>query len=227
MGVGPEALSCHILNPYDSKRRHSDKGIDMTLLPFTTYGEAAERMIQHNPLGLKRLAFVSSEDPDVIRAAQSLTTFGIQGASRSPLHSAQTAPLCGRPKKVIDCQPRHLVMHFRTIVISSLSTQFQVTVPVRAGTTPDNGWVIYTSKIPRENVGPHQQMDMFGRSRMSALWLLQLWLAVECDAWFGQRASNWNRMIDEARCVLVDKCDKTFVELSPPNEWNGYLVIRR
>ena len=52
----------------------------MTLLPFTTYGEAAERMVQHNPLALKRLAFVTSEDPDVIRAAQSLVTFGVQGA---------------------------------------------------------------------------------------------------------------------------------------------------
>jgi hypothetical protein len=70
-------------------------------------------------------------------------------------------------------------------------------------------------------------MAQFGRSRMSVLWLLQLWLAVECDAWIGQRASNWNRMIDEMRCVLADKCEKTFIELSPPNEWNGYLVHRR
>ena len=87
--------------------------------------------------------------------------------------------------------------------------------------------MVYTSAIERENLSPFEQMAQFGRSHMSTLWLLQLWLAVECDAWIGQRASNWNRMIDELRCVLVDKCDKTFIELSPPNEWVGYLVHRR
>jgi len=86
--------------------------------------------------------------------------------------------------------------------------------------------VIYTSALPRENLSPFDQMRLWGRSRMSALWLYQLWLAVECDAWIGQRASNWNRIIDELRCVLVDKCDKTFVELmiSAPHEWAGYVV---
>ncbi len=34
----------------------------------------------HNPLGMKRAAFVSSEDPDVIRAVQNLTDFGTPGA---------------------------------------------------------------------------------------------------------------------------------------------------
>ena len=33
----------------------------------------------HNPLGMKRAAFVSSEDPDVIRAVQNLTDFGTPG----------------------------------------------------------------------------------------------------------------------------------------------------
>ena len=34
----------------------------------------------HNPLGMKRTAFVSSEDPEVIRAVQNLSHFGTPGA---------------------------------------------------------------------------------------------------------------------------------------------------
>ena len=83
LGLDPTPLVCRTLDPYVAGHRHGDKAGDMTLMPFSTYGEAAERLIQHNPLGLKRLAFVSSEDPDVVRAAQSLVTFGIPGCSLS------------------------------------------------------------------------------------------------------------------------------------------------
>jgi hypothetical protein len=43
--------------------------------------------------------------------------------------------------------------------------------------------------------------------------LLQLTLALEADAWIGTRASNWNRLIDELRCVWVDKCLHPYVEV--------------
>ena len=84
--------------------------------------------------------------------------------------------------------------------------------------------MIYISSIPRVNEGPRQQIRRFGRSNMTMAWLLQLWLAVECDAWVGQRMSNWNRLIDEMRCVLVDKCDHVFIELGKEREWKDYRV---
>jgi hypothetical protein len=43
--------------------------------------------------------------------------------------------------------------------------------------------------------------------------LLQLLMALEADAWIGTRGSNWNRLIDELRCVWVDKCQHTYVEV--------------
>jgi hypothetical protein len=43
--------------------------------------------------------------------------------------------------------------------------------------------------------------------------LLQLTLALEADAWIGTRGSNWNRLIDELRCVWVDKCQHPYVEV--------------
>jgi len=43
--------------------------------------------------------------------------------------------------------------------------------------------------------------------------LLQLLMALEADAWVGTRGSNWNRLIDELRCVWVDKCQGVYVEV--------------
>ena len=38
-------------------------------------------------------------------------------------------------------------------------------------------------------------------------------MALECDAWVGTRGSNWNRLIDELRCVWVPKCAQPYVEV--------------
>jgi hypothetical protein len=48
--------------------------------------------------------------------------------------------------------------------------------------------------------------------------LAELMLALEADAWVGTRGSNWNRLIDELRCVVVDKCHGVFKEVgdTPP-----------
>lgn len=43
--------------------------------------------------------------------------------------------------------------------------------------------------------------------------LLDLMIALECDLFLGVRASNWNRLIDELRCVWVPKCTNPFYEL--------------
>jgi hypothetical protein len=38
-------------------------------------------------------------------------------------------------------------------------------------------------------------------------------MSLEADAWIGTRCSNWNRLIDELRCVWVDKCPNSCVEV--------------
>jgi len=77
-------------------------------------------------------------------------------------------------------------------------------------------WVLHYSNLPRINSNGHQQLDVFTsipRARLTQLWLLQLLLALECDAWIGTRSSNWNRMIDELRCIWVPKCSMPYVEV--------------
>jgi hypothetical protein len=80
--------------------------------------------------------------------------------------------------------------------------------------------VIYT-RMPRL-VGGHQMSGWKAAPDESEgsfyAHLLQLLMALEADAWVGTRGSNWNRLIDELRCVWVDKCQGAYVEvgLTPP-----------
>ena len=73
------------------------------------------------------------------------------------------------------------------------------------------------------NDGPMQQLEHFGtRTAITVEWLYQLYLALEADVWIGTRKSNWNRLIDEMRCTMVDKCDAVYVEVGQKHEWEGY-----
>ncbi|KAJ3170493.1 hypothetical protein HDU87_008726 [Geranomyces variabilis] len=90
-------------------------------------------------------------------------------------------------------------------------------------TSPDLRWRVFTSDIPRVNSGPYQQIDKYGASNMTRSWYLQLWMALECDAFFGTRASNWNRIIDEFRCIFVDKCQLPYFEMGPESDWRDYF----
>ncbi|KAI8909389.1 hypothetical protein DFJ77DRAFT_513089 [Powellomyces hirtus] len=90
-------------------------------------------------------------------------------------------------------------------------------------TSPDAHWQVFTSNIPRVNSGPYQQIRKYGASNMTRSWYLQLWMALECDVFFGTRASNWNRIIDEFRCIFVDKCQLPYFEMGPQNDWKDYF----
>jgi hypothetical protein len=74
--------------------------------------------------------------------------------------------------------------------------------------------VIY-SPIQRPKGGHDQLTWMNQDNKIPRLHenLLQLMLALEADAWLGTRGSNWNRLIDELRCVWVDKCLHPYVEV--------------
>ena len=78
--------------------------------------------------------------------------------------------------------------------------------------------VIYTSTLPTGNLLRFEQMRLWGRSRILALWLYQLWPTSSAARGSGSAPPNWNRVINELRCALgdkYDKYDKTLVELMP------------
>ena len=58
-------------------------------------------------------------------------------------------------------------------------------------------------------------------------YLLQLLMALEADAWITTRGSNWNRIIDELRCIWVDKCAHPVVEIGNKASWYPTYSWRR
>ena len=53
--------------------RHGDKGIEMKLIDLPRYINAVERFIKRNPMGFRHIAFISTEDPDVLDDAKLLS----------------------------------------------------------------------------------------------------------------------------------------------------------
>jgi hypothetical protein len=82
-------------------------------------------------------------------------------------------------------------------------------------------WTLAYWDVPRENSNGKSQLAKFGlpRAQLTLVWWLQLLLALEADAWVGTRGSNWNRLIDELRCVWVAKCANIFVEVGDAARW--------
>lgn len=78
-----------------------------------------------------------------------------------------------------------------------------------------SGLSVLHSRIQRMPGGQDKATWMQQSDRTTRFYghLLQLTLALEADAWIGTRGSNWNRLIDELRCVWVDKCQHPYVEV--------------
>ena len=87
-----------------------------------------------------------------------------------------------------------------------------------------HAWALAWYDVPRANSNGPLQLAQLGvpRGQLTRVWLLQLLLALECDAWVGTRGSNWNRLIDELRCVWVPKCQQLFAEVGEDASWEGY-----
>jgi hypothetical protein len=116
-----------------------------------------------------------------------------------------------------------------------LSTEDPLVVDEAAGFAPR--WAVIASRIPRLAVvdgrrgteGPVEQVRLLGAPAGVTVrsYLLQLLMALECDGWVGTRASNWNRLVDELRCVWVDKCLQPYVEASTAPADAGYFYSWR
>jgi len=73
------------------------------------------------------------------------------------------------------------------------------------GTDRQKAFFLYYWDVPRD--------ESKQRGELTLIWWLQLLLALECDLWIGTRGSNWNRLIDELRCVWVAKCQNIYSEV--------------
>jgi hypothetical protein len=86
----------------------------------------------------------------------------------------------------------------------------------------ETGWTVLSTVMARVSDAsrPVDQLSATsresGKLRVMHLLLLQLSLALEADAWVHTLSSNWNRLVDELRCVWVGKCGLPAVELGAP-----------
>ena len=83
-------------------------------------------------------------------------------------------------------------------------------------------WNVVHSNMPRATDGfvLLDWINMDQRGSIIHSHLLQLLMSLESDAWIGTRASNWNRLIDELRCVWIDKCKNIYIEVGVIAEQN-------
>lgn len=90
-----------------------------------------------------------------------------------------------------------------------------------------NGWRYIWYDVPRINSNAPDQlgkMNTIKKGVLTHIWWLQLLMALECDAWIGTRGSNWNRLIDELRCIWVPKCQNEYVEVGiNPNDYKDFI----
>ncbi|EPS43439.1 hypothetical protein H072_2569 [Dactylellina haptotyla CBS 200.50] len=93
--------------------------------------------------------------------------------------------------------------------------------PVRSYGNVD--WTWYYSNIPRVDGGPGANL-VLTHNKTDALitHIMQLWMAVECDTFVGNRNSNWNKMIDAIRCTLIDKCRAPYLDAGYAADWINF-----
>ena len=134
--------------------RHGDKYTEMALQGTERYTNASVALTLAQPFTLKRILYVSTENPAVPGEAE--------------VHLANQA------------------------------------------------FSVVSYKIRRSNTGPLTQIVDLGAAnagQTTISHLQQMVMSMECDAWVGTRGSNWNRLLDELRCIWVDKCGLTYVEV--------------
>jgi hypothetical protein len=101
----------------------------------------------------------------------------------------------------------------RTLFVSTEDPQV-----IQQASTTSGQWLALYSDIPRHNSNGFEQLRM--ADDMTLLHITQLLMALECDAWVGTLGSNWNRLIDELRCVWVAKCAQPYKEVG--SSWSDY-----
>eukprot|EP00656_Telonema_subtile_P028278 TRINITY_DN3063_c0_g1_i1.p1 TRINITY_DN3063_c0_g1~~TRINITY_DN3063_c0_g1_i1.p1 ORF type:complete len:256 (-),score=64.13 TRINITY_DN3063_c0_g1_i1:30-797(-) len=74
-------------------------------------------------------------------------------------------------------------------------------------------WEVLYTELPRENVPTFALASKWGGVQEMLNSLMNLQLAVECDAWVCTLSSNWCRLIDELRSVVAGKANAAYVDV--------------
>ena len=84
----------------------------------------------------------------------------------------------------------------------------------------NTGWTTLYTQVPRKpdrHVSNMQYAEEIGKANEMINSLLNLDLALECDAWVGTMTSNWCRLIDELRSTVRCKSDGMYWDAEQKN----------
>lgn len=133
--------------------------------------------------------------------------------------------------RVLQENPQHLVGAFISSEDPNIMKQVQ---NFRRNWTEKNApsiprpWHLYTITMEQlPGAVPLEQIKILGANKIFPYLMLQLMIHLQCDAFIGQRGSNWIRLIDELRCAWVPKCSAPFYELGNDNSWRHYNWRRK
>lgn len=93
-----------------------------------------------------------------------------------------------------------------------LSTEDSQTVEYFTKAKGWNTFFVEVDRFTEHSISPLQHADKIGRSGEFLNSMLNLQLALECDAWIGTMSSNWCRLIDELRSTQACKSDGVFLD---------------
>ncbi|KAF3197862.1 hypothetical protein TWF679_002549 [Orbilia oligospora] len=119
-------------------------------------------------------------------------------------------PITYRKRAFVTTEDPDAIQEIRkTTGINPISTAFS-----------NPSWYWSYSNIPRFDGSPFQNLNLSqNRTDAMIMHIMQLWMAVECDAFVGNRNSNWNKLIDSIRCTLMDKCRAPYLDAGYSADW--------
>ena len=107
----------------------------------------------------------------------------------------------------------------RSIFVSS---DYEAAIQETSHNAEKMGLSVTYSHVYRPSGG--QDIDVWRKTpnklKITHTLLLQLLMSLEADSWIGTRASCWNRLIDELRCVWIEKCPNQYTEVG--DSYEGY-----
>ena len=84
---------------------------------------------------------------------------------------------------------------------------------IKEATAKRPTWRVEFIQQPRLNSGPLQHTERLGGLKEFQMSILNLFVALECDAFVCTRESNWCRLIDELRATWGGKAKLPYVEV--------------
>ena len=116
----------------------------------------------------------------------------------------------GRPKLFVSTEDPEVIESARALVSKTSGERELVGV---AEPEEEGGWEVMYTDLSRQNLPVFDLITRFGGVNEMLNGLMNLQLAVQCDAWVCTLSSNWCILIDELRSTVAEKAGNLYVDI--------------